>query len=225
MEKRALLKVEPQLYWDSLPEAVKAVPYDYDRGTDYVNGCYKTATFNDTTKLPPVYKNIVNYFKQEHDIYDAQIFSTLSTTDGVGWHHDPDNVLIYCLYGEATYQLRTTEHQITMKEGELLYIPKLKQHIGLGSDFPRIILSMATKKRVPHNQVDYHYTRITGDRHIDVNDLVLNEVVGRGFKKYCWNDQEGFMASGYFATEERAEKWRQEEATAQEKEEQENAIN
>jgi hypothetical protein len=133
--------------------------------------------------------------------------------------------LIYCLYGEATYQLQTVEHQIKMKEGELLYIPKLKQHIGLGSDFPRIILSMATKKRVPYTQVNHHYTRITGDRHIDVNDLVLNEVIGRGFKKYCWNDQEGFMASGYFASEERAEKWRQEEAKAQEKEEQENEIN
>ncbi len=169
MVKRALLKVEPHIYWNKLPEAIRAVPYNYDKGTDYVDGGYKTATVNGVSNLPSVYKNIINYFKQEYDVYDAQIFSTLSSTEGVGWHHDPDNVLIYCLYGSATYRLHKDEFEINMKEGQLLYIPKLKQHIGLGSEYPRIILSMATSKKLSASQVDFHYTTITGDREISMH--------------------------------------------------------
>ncbi len=225
MEKRALLKVEPHIYWNKLPEAIRAVPYNYDKGTDYVEGCYKTATFNDVSNLPSVYKNIINYFKQEYDVYDAQIFSTLSSTEGVGWHHDPDNVLIYCLYGSATYRLHKDEFEINMKEGQLLYIPKLKQHIGLGSEYPRIILSMATSKKLSASQVDFHYTTITGDREISMHDLILEEVNGRGFKKYCWVDDEGFMCSGYFGSKERAESWKEKEIKAQEYKDKQNETN
>lgn len=35
----------------------------------------------------------------------------------------------------------------------------------------------------------------------------LVEVVGKGFKKYYWENKEGKLVSPYFATKERAEEW------------------
>ena len=37
--------------------------------------------------------------------------------------------------------------------------------------------------------------------------MILKEVVGKGFKKYYYEDDRGKMVSPYFATKERAEKW------------------
>ena len=35
----------------------------------------------------------------------------------------------------------------------------------------------------------------------------LKEVVGKGFKKYYWENHQGKMVSPYFGSKERAEEW------------------
>ena len=37
--------------------------------------------------------------------------------------------------------------------------------------------------------------------------MELKEVVGKGFKKYYWENDKGVMVSPYFGSKERAEEW------------------
>jgi len=150
-------------FWRELPSIMQALSVEEQQGFRYQEGCYKSPAFNSIDGLPTSYGEIFRKMKFAYDAYDCQIFSSLSMSDGVGWHTDPDNVLILALYGNPVYSLGNDEHNIQLMQGQTLFIPKNKKHIGLGSMYPRIVFSVATPHNLSEHEVDFHYSKITGE--------------------------------------------------------------
>ena len=154
------LSINPKDYWDDFPTLVKQLPY-VDGFTEYMNGAYKTCLINSNEGLPKSYLSAYKYYLDKYDVYDLQVFCTLSECTGLGWHTDHDDVIIACLYGNSKYKFDKEGNDIILKEGETIYIPRDKMHIGLGDINPRIILSMATNKEITRSEVTYHYNYLT----------------------------------------------------------------
>lgn len=150
-------------YWKQLPELLKNI-YELSDKTELKQGCLRSNNFQHTDNMPKAYRDQFDYLYKKYECYDAQIFTTMSSTEGMGWHIDPDNVIIQCLFGKAEYRLGTNNSPIiTLQEGETLYIPKGKPHIGLGHRYPRIILSLGTPKTSQEVDADYDYEKTVGD--------------------------------------------------------------
>lgn len=150
-------------FWTEFPSVMKALPVHYGCGFRYKQGCYKSPAFNNPDNMPPSYAKLFKEYKQKYNIYDVQIFTSLSSSYGLGWHTDPDNVLITAVYGEPSFQLLDSNYTVTLKQGQTLFIPEGKQHLGMGSLYPRVVFSCATPMNLTEDEVDFHYSKITGD--------------------------------------------------------------
>lgn len=211
-------------FWRDLPGAVKAIPV-HEEFTElmYKRGCLKSPLYNSTENMPDSYVWLFDSWKKKYGIYDAQIFSSLSFDKMLGWHTDYNNVILSPIYGSALYQIRdsrnpeATTRMFEVQEGETLFIPAVKEHCGLGSLYPRIVFSCSTTRNMSPDEVDYHYSEITGDwekevKETDVKLYTLTEFYGRGFKAYRWENEEGkHVGPSYFSTPEKAQEWRDEQ--------------
>jgi len=150
-------------FWKDLPSIMQALSVEEKKGFKYSEGCYKSPAFNNLDKLTPSYGEVFRKMKSEYDAYDCQIFASLSMSGGVGWHTDPDNVLILALYGDPVYLLGEGEQEVQLMQGQTLFIPKNKKHIGIGSMYPRVVFSVATPQNLSEHEVDFHYSKITGE--------------------------------------------------------------
>jgi len=150
-------------FWTEFPSAMKALSTSYYAGCRYKHGCYKSPAFNSPDTMPPSYAKLFKEYKEKYDIYDVQLFTSISSSYGIGWHTDPDNVLITAVYGEPSYQLLDDNYTITLKQGQTLFIPKGKEHFGMSSLYPRVVFSCATPMDLTEDDVDFHYSKITGD--------------------------------------------------------------
>lgn len=207
-------------FWRDLPEVLKALPTGTTTPFMYRRGCLKSTLFNCTTDFPDSWAWLFEEWERKYDIYDAQIFSSLSLDKMMGWHTDYNNVILSPVFGSAIYQVRdsknpnSTFEQFEMQEGETLFIPAEKEHCGLGSLFPRIVFSCSTTRDMRPDEVDYHYSELTGDWEKEVVQTeiklhTLEEFYGRGFKAYRWVDEEGnIKGPSYFSTREKALEWK-----------------
>ena len=150
-------------FWNELTYFMQALSVEEQQGFRYMEGCYKSPAFNSINGLPPIYAEVFRKMNFTYDAYDCQVFASISMSEGVGWHTDPDNVLILALYGNPVYKLGDGEHTIQLMQGQTLFIPKNKKHIGLGSMYPRIVFSSATPQSLTEDEVDFHYSKITGE--------------------------------------------------------------
>jgi len=207
--------------WKDLPDAIKALPIHEDDTTFmYKRGCLKTSLYNSTEGMPDSYACLFDEWREKYNIYDAQLFTSLSFDKMLGWHTDYGNVILSPVYGSALFQVRDSKDPqstcslFEVQEGETLFIPAFKEHCGLGSLYPRIVFSCSTIRDLSPDEVDYHYSEITGDWEKELEQTetklyTLTEFYGRGFKAYRWVNEEGqHVGPNYFSTPEKAMEWR-----------------
>ena len=77
-------------FWTEFPSAMKALSLSYNAGCRYKHGCYKSPAFNNPDTMPPSYAKLFREYKEKYDIYDVQLFTSISSSYGIGWHTDPD---------------------------------------------------------------------------------------------------------------------------------------
>jgi hypothetical protein len=161
--KKVSPKIDSQTFWNEFPKVLEVLDNDWKKGTNDYGGTFKTAYFNDTTDFPECYVSIVDYFKTEFNCCDFQFFISTSENEGIGWHTDAENVLIFGLFGELEYQLYNPEHFIEFKAGDSLFLPENKPHLGKSLYTARIVLTMQCPSTLTPDQVTHHYSAITGD--------------------------------------------------------------
>lgn len=154
-------------YWNDLPELFKSLSTDSHAAYSYSNGTYMTKPFNQFDQIPKSFRQAIEQQKDKRDIYDVVVFMSLSDCKGIGWHTDPDDVLIQGLYGASQYEVEVKgcgSLYVRLEAGETLYLPKGTPHIGLGDRYPRVALTMGVHSQVKREDVTYYSGKNTNQK-------------------------------------------------------------
>lgn len=153
-------------FWRDLPKVLSVIPPSDTSG--YIGGVLKTSIFSDYSQLPDSYKECINKLSAKYHAYDSTVFCSLGSAHGLDWHRDDENIVITCIYGKTKYAMQGEDfdtmmpesgYEITLHEGQSLFIPKGVQHKGLSDPLPRVSLSMGTNKTCEEIEVDFnHYS-------------------------------------------------------------------
>jgi hypothetical protein len=107
-----------------------------------LNENFTLRQLQDRSYFHPYLHFLDNLFKQPNaykhtDCYAHISFSSLSGPP----HYDPEDVFIIGMYGNTIIQSLPEKENFFINEGDLIYIPKYKEHRGIALS-PRIVMSV-----------------------------------------------------------------------------------
>ena len=143
-------------YWN---ECIELIKLNVDKDVKSFDGTVRLDIINDWSKSPLIYK-IYQEYVQNFKVFDPMMFVSLLASNSVGAHDDPDNVIIFVLDGNITYEFPKDNKKISMKKHESIFIPKDTIHNPIANNIPRMCLSMATSSYLKKEDATYHYNYI-----------------------------------------------------------------